>query len=133
MGTAPRHASPQSSGLEQNIAGLLCWLPLGPVPILASLFFLVAEPYKSNKFIRFHAAQSIFTLVALVALAVGLMIFGSILTLIFPPLILVMLPIWWAFGLASIVLFAYMAFKAYSLESPKLPYVGEMVTKYVDV
>ena len=133
MGTAPRHASPQSSGLEQNIAGLLCWLPLGPIPILASLFFLVAEPYKSNKFIRFHAAQSIFTLVALVALAVGLMIFGSILTLIFPPLILVMLPIWWAFGLASIVLFAYMAFKAYSLESPKLPYVGEMVTKYVDV
>jgi uncharacterized membrane protein len=133
VGTAPRHASPQSSGLEQNIAGLLCWLPLGPIPILASLFFLVAEPYKSNKFIRFHAAQSIFTLVALVALAVGLMIFGSILTLIFPPLILVMLPIWWAFGLASIVLFAYMAFKAYSLESPKLPYVGEMVTKYVDV
>ena len=133
MGTAPRHASPQSSGLEQNIAGLLCWLPLGPIPILASLFFLVAEPYKSNKFIRFHAAQSIFTLVALVALAVGLMIFGSILTLIFPPLILVMLPIWWAFGLASIVLFAYMAFKAYTLESPKLPYVGEMVTKYVDV
>ena len=133
MGTAPRHASPQSSGLEQNIAGLLCWLPLGPVPILASLFFLVAQPYKSNKFIRFHAAQSIFTLVGLVAVAVVLMIFGSIVTLIFPPLILVMLPIWWAFGLASIVLFAYMAFKAYSMESPKLPYVGEMVTKYVDV
>ena len=133
MGTAPRHASPQSSGLEQNIAGLLCWLPLGPVPILASLFFLVAEPYKSNKFIRFHAAQSIFTFIALVAMAVGLLVFGGILTLIFPPLIFVVGMLWWPFILASIVLFAYMAFKAYSLESPKLPYVGEMVTKYVDV
>jgi uncharacterized membrane protein len=134
VGTATGSASSPLYNLEQNIAGLLCWLPLGPVPILASIFFLVAAPYKNNKFIRFHATQSIFTVVGLVAAGVAFMIFSSILTLIFPPLQdYVIKPIWWAYSLAVLALYLYMSYKAYSGDSPRLPYVGEMAAKHAGV
>lgn len=128
VGTAP--APSRFSALEENIAGLLCWLPIFPVPILASAFFLMTPPYKSNNFVRFHATQSIFTLIALVGLAVAFLIVSSIFTLIFPPIDLLLKPIWGLYALAIFVLYAYMAYKAYSMESPKLPYVGEMMAKY---
>jgi uncharacterized membrane protein len=128
MGTAP--APSRLPVLEENIAALLCWLPLGPIPILASAYFLMSSPYKSSKFIRFHATQSIFTLIAVVGLAVAFKIVSSIFTLIFPPIDLLLMPTWGLFSLAVLVLYAYMAYKAYSLESPKLPYVGEMMAKY---
>jgi uncharacterized membrane protein len=121
---------PNLPNVEENIAGLLCWLPLGPVPILASLFFLLTAPYKSNKFVRFHATQSIFTVVALVAVAVGFMIISSIFTLIFPPLDLLMKPLWLVYLLGVIGVFVYMSIKAYSMQSPRLPYVGDMIAKY---
>src|SRR5690625_4998982 len=49
-----------STGLEDNIAGLLCYL-VWPV---SGIIFLILE--KENKFIRFHALQSIITIVALI-------------------------------------------------------------------
>jgi len=42
-----------SSGLEENVAGLLCYVGLW----VSGLIFLLLEP--KNKFVRFHAAQSI--------------------------------------------------------------------------
>jgi uncharacterized membrane protein len=131
VGTAP--APSRFSALEENIAGLLCWLPIFPVPILASAFFLMTAPYKSSNFVRFHATQSIFTVIAVVGLAVAFLIVSSIFTLIFPPIDLLLKPLWGLFSLAVLVLYIYMAFKAYSMESPKLPYIGELMGKYAGV
>ncbi|MCI0349371.1 MAG: hypothetical protein L0Z53_08095 [Acidobacteriales bacterium] len=128
MGTAP--APSRLPVLEENIAGLLCWLPLGPVPILASAYFLMTAPYKQSNFVRFHATQSIFTLIAVIGLAVAFKIVSSIFTLIFPPIDLLLMPIWGLFSLAVLVVYIYMAYKAYSMESPKLPYIGELMGKY---
>jgi uncharacterized membrane protein len=72
--------------------------------------------------------------VGLVAAAVVFMIFSSILTLIFPPLQDYLIkPIWWAYGFAILGLALYMSYKAYSMESPRLPYVGEMAAKQAGV
>jgi uncharacterized membrane protein len=128
MGTAP--APSRFSGLEENIAGLLCWLPIFPVPILASAFFLMTPPYRSNNFVRFHATQSIFTLIALVGVAMAFLIVSSIFTLIFPPIDLLLKPLWGLYLLAILGLFVYMSYKAYSMERPKLPYIGELMDKY---
>jgi uncharacterized membrane protein len=131
VGSSPRSAPSPSAGVEQNIAGLLCWLPLGPLPVLASIFFLVAEPYKSNKFIAFHAWQALFTVGAGMALSIGLMIFGTLLSAVFPPFILLMLPIWWALLVAALGLAIYMSIKAYGNQTPRLPLVGEAAAKQV--
>jgi uncharacterized membrane protein len=128
VGTAP--APSRFPALEENIAGLLCWLPIPPVPILASAFFLMTPPYKSNNFVRFHATQSIFTVIALVGVAVAFLIVSSIFTLIFPPIDLLLKPLWGLYALAIFGLYVYMAIKAYGMESPKLPYVGELMGKY---
>lgn len=128
MGIAP--APSRFSGLEENIAGLLCWLPIPPVPILASAFFLMTPPYKSSNFVRFHATQSIFTLIVLVGLSVALLIVSTIFTRIFPPIELLFIPVWGLFVLAIFGLYVYMSIKAYGMESPKLPYVGELMDKY---
>jgi len=45
-----------SSGLTSNIAAALAYV-LG---LVTGIIFLVLEPYKRDRFVRFHAMQSIF-------------------------------------------------------------------------
>ena len=129
MGTAPTPAPAASGGLEQNICGLLCWLPIGPVPLVADIVFLLAEPYKNNKFIRFHAFQSLFFMGAGVCLGIGLMILGVILAFM-GPLALLMLPIDLVVGLGMLVATIFMCVKAFSNETTKLPIIGPLAAKY---
>ncbi len=44
------------SSISPNVAGLLAYL----FGLIAGIVFLVLEPYKSDRFVRFHAFQSIF-------------------------------------------------------------------------
>src|SRR2546425_261107 len=83
VSTAPTPSPAASGGLEPNIAGLLCYSPVG---LICDIIWLVAEPYKSNKFIRFHAFQSLFLCGALFALFIALWILGFILGMIAGPL-----------------------------------------------
>ena len=67
-GPAPGYASPQplattSTGMSENVAGALCYL----VTVITGIIFLLIAPYNQNKFIRFHAFQSIFFFVAYIA------------------------------------------------------------------
>ena len=48
-------ATPTSTGLSDNAAGMLAYIT--PIP---AIYFLVAEPYNRNPYIRFHAWQNIF-------------------------------------------------------------------------
>lgn len=66
----PRPAS--AAGLEDNAASALCYV-LG---FITGILFLVLEPYKNNRTIKFHAFQSIF-------LSVGVILFRIVLTILF--------------------------------------------------
>src|ERR1700685_2102486 len=57
------------SGLADNVAGMLAY-----VTIIPAIIFLVLEPYNKNRFVRFHAWQSIFFNVAWWILWIGLRI-----------------------------------------------------------
>jgi uncharacterized membrane protein len=115
-----------SSGLDANLAGLLCYL-FGWVSGL--IFFLIE---KDNKFVRFHAMQSILLNVALIALYVVSGILTAI--LFFVPVLGKML-----IGLIGIIMaIAPLAFlglaillmvKAYQGEKFKLPIIGDMAEK----
>lgn len=96
-----------STGLEPNIAGLLCYLG----GWITGIIFLIIEP--KNRFVRFHALQSIVTFAALTVAGVmfGWIPFvGSALgTLI---------------GILSFVLWILLMVKAYQGELYKLPVAG---------
>jgi uncharacterized membrane protein len=76
---ADLNATGSASGLSDNTAGALAYLTFIP-----AIFFLVAEPYNRNSYIRFHAWQSILLFVA--AIAVDLVLgFVLVIALMFSP------------------------------------------------
>lgn len=122
-GATPGYASPQplaatSTGMSENVAGALCYL----VGFITGIIFLVIAPYNQNKFVRFHAFQSIFFNVAYIAFWI-LMSFLTVLThgigFILFPLI----------GLGFFVLWLYLMFSAYNNKRIKLPIIGDLAEK----
>jgi uncharacterized membrane protein len=55
-----------AAGLSSNIASMLCYI----VPVVCPIIFLVVEPYKSDRKVRFDAFQSIFLWVAFIAVSI---------------------------------------------------------------
>jgi uncharacterized membrane protein len=97
-----------STGMDENVAGLLCYV-LGWITGL--IFFLIE---KKNKFVRFHALQSI-------------IVFGILnLALIVFVWVPVLRWIIWAF---AIVLWILLMVKAYQGEKFKLPWAGNLAAK----
>jgi len=120
-GASPTPAPPPASNsqftsapIEENIAGMLAYFTIIP-----AILFLVIEPYKRNRFVRFHCFQCLFTAVALIAIHVVLGIIGSFLPLL-------VLPIYGLLGLAELALWVLLVFKAYQHQIFKLPIVGDM-------
>lgn len=101
-----------SLGLQANIAGLLCYL-LGWVSGL--IFFLIE---KENKFVKFHALQSIIVF-GVLSLALIILPFIPILGWI----VILILPI------LSFVLWVVLMVKAYQGECFKIPVAGDMAEK----
>jgi uncharacterized membrane protein len=103
----------KSSGLQANIAGALAYF-LGPI---TGILFLLIE--KQNKFVRFHAMQSLiaFGLLGLLAVTpvIGWLLWG-----------LMIIPFVW------IVLAAVMMYKAFNNEEYELPVVGDIARKQIE-
>ncbi len=102
-------------GIDENIEGLLCYV-LG---FITGIVFLVLE--KENKFIRFHAMQSI-------AVFLPLFVIGFFVMLI--PFA------GWAIGMllwiAELVLWLLLMFKAYQGETYKLPIAGNFAEQQIN-
>jgi uncharacterized membrane protein len=97
-----------STGLEENVAGFLCYL----FGFITGIVFLVVE--KRSRFVRFHAMQSTITFLGLFVIS---MILGVI-----PILHLLVFPIW----ILSLVLWLVLMIKALRGERYVLPIVGKM-------
>lgn len=103
-----------STGLTENLAGLLCYLAGW---ITGLVFFLVE---KENTFVRFHALQSILTFGGLTVLMMVLGIVPILGWMLFPVLAIV-----------QIVLWILLMVKAYQGERFKLPVVGDIAEKNI--
>jgi len=115
---APAPAA-SASGLTDNVAGALAY-----VTIIPAIVFLVLEPYNKNKFIRFHAFQSIFFCVAWMAIWFGMMI-----VLAMPFLGFVRLMLYPIISLGFFVLWIVMVIKAYQGQMFKAPVIGDFAAK----
>ncbi len=101
-----------STGLEANVAGLLCYV-LGWVSGL--VFFLIE---RESKFVRFHALQSIYVFGTL---TVASIVLGWI------PLLGVVLS--WLIRMFAIILWIILMVKAYQGEMFKVRWAGDSAEK----
>ena len=107
-----------STGLQENVTGLLCYV-LGWI---SGLVFILIE--KENKFVRFHAMQSIITFGALTAASIALSILGLI------PFIGVIFDIiGWIIGVLAFVLWIVLMVKAAQGTKYKIPWAGNLAEK----
>ena len=117
-----------SGGLTMNLAAALSYA-LG---LITGILFLVLEPYKNNRLVRFHAMQSILFSAACVAFAIVWSILVGILVSIAGFWILTIdVPLRLLIGLAIFVFWLYLMFQAYSEREYKIPYIGEIAAKHV--
>jgi uncharacterized membrane protein len=100
---------------------------------LPAIIFLFIEPYKRNRFVRFHCFQAIFLAVVEIVIGTILKIAAAILFLIplLGPLVIVLACI--VLGLAWFILWIVLMLKALQGEIFKLPYIGEMAAKQANV
>ena len=101
-----------STGMEQNLAGLLCYV-LGWV---TGIIFLLLE--KDNRFVRFHAIQSIVVFGAFTVLEIILgfiPVIGWVLTSLL--------------GLLAFILWIVLMVQAYGGKMYKLPVAGDIAER----
>jgi uncharacterized membrane protein len=101
-----------STGLDENVAGLLCYV----VGWITGLVFILIE--KENKFVRFHAVQSI--------IVFGILTLASIVIRWIP---IIGWVIGWLIGVLAVVLWIVLMAKAYQGEKYKLPWAGDLAEK----
>jgi uncharacterized membrane protein len=122
----PPPATPAASaGLTENVAAALCYL-LG---LLTGIVFLVLEPYNRNKTIRFHAFQSIFLHVGVIAASIVLSIVTGVMIHIPGIGLLFASVIWPVFWLGMLAVWVMLMYKAYNNEKWVLPIIGPLAEK----
>lgn len=109
----------QSTGLEPNVAGLLCYL----VGWITGLIFFLIE--QKDEFVRFHAMQSILFFGPLHIIIIVLSFFTMIhaIWVVFSVIVTLI-------ALFGFVMWIILMIKAYQGERFKLPVVGDMAEKY---
>jgi uncharacterized membrane protein len=107
-------ATPATTGLADNVAGALAY-----VTIVPAIVFLVVEPYNRNRFVRFHAFQSL-------CFGIGWAILHQVLYILLPWFL------WRLWGLIDLALFivgVMLIVKAYQGQKWKLPVIGDFAEK----
>jgi uncharacterized membrane protein len=112
-----------SMGMDENVAGFLSYL----FGFITGLIFYFGE--KENKFVRFHALQSIVLSIAIVVLEIVVAIISSILWHIGLAFIwsIITSIIW----LGILVLWIFLMVKAYQHAEFKLPFIGDFCEKQI--
>ena len=123
-------SAPANSGLQANTAGALAYL----AGIVTGILFLVIDPYKSDRFVRFHAFQSIFFNVAWIALWIAWMIVGLVLGAITKGLFFFLqVPIDLVLMVGGFCLWAFLMYSAYQGKMTRLPVIGALAAKQAGV
>jgi uncharacterized membrane protein len=103
-----------STGLDENVAGLLCYV-LGWV---SGLVFVLLE--QQSKFVRYHAMQSIYVFGVI---NVALIVFGWI-----PWVNMILNPI---IGVIALALWIFLMIRAHQGQKPKVLWAGDLAEKWV--
>lgn len=121
----PSLAQGKVGRFPENIAGALAYVSFVP-PII----FLLLDPYRRNRFIRFHSVQCLVVWLVGIVLVLALRLFGMLVFLIpvLGPLLVVIVDV--AFILAALLLWFVLIIKALQGEIFMLPWVGDVAEQY---
>jgi uncharacterized membrane protein len=115
-----------STGMANNVAGMLCYL----VGWITGLIFLLIEPYKNDRVVRFHAFQSIFFNVGMIAVWIAFTLVAGILGVVTKGLsIIITGPLFFVVWLGFIACWIFLMVKAYNNQQFKLPIIGDLAAK----
>jgi uncharacterized membrane protein len=110
--------------LTENIAGGIAYLTFIP-----AICFLVLDPYRTNRFVRFHSLQCLWLNIAVALLGILLKVGG--LVLLFIPVIgpLLVVLSWVIAVLAAVFIWLVLVVKALRGETFKLPLLGDLAER----
>jgi uncharacterized membrane protein len=122
-------------GLDSNVGALICYLGnvICALGLIYSIIVIVSD--KSNRLPRFHAFQSVFLTVAMIAIMIPLYIVMFVGVFIdagigFPIISGLMSLLMMIIGIGSLVFVILAAVKAYNGEFYKIPLIGNLAEKY---
>lgn len=114
--------SPAATGIADNVAAALSYI------WIIAIIFLLIEPYNKNRFVRFHAFQSLFYAAACFVLWIFIHMVGSVTGglawLVLGPLSLLI-------GLGLFVYWIVLIVKAFNNQEYRAPYIGDLAAKQV--
>lgn len=118
-------SGPTSTGLPANVAGALAYV-LGPI---TGVLFFVLE--KDNRFVRFHAAQSIVVWVAYIVIGFVLGMLSAVLAFI--PIIgwLIGMLVSFGWGLLGFALWLWLMWQAFQGNEWEVPFAGVFARRMV--
>ena len=117
----PPPSSPPGLGIDNNVAAALCYIPV------VGLIFLLLDPYRRDRTIRFHAWQSLLFLCAVIVVRIGL---GIILSILRPIISWTLWDLMFSLlELAYVAGLILMAVKAYQGGRLVLPIIGPIAQK----
>jgi uncharacterized membrane protein len=128
-GTVAVSSASATEGIQENVAGLLCYI----FGWLSGLIFLLID---KRSFVRFHGAQAIAfniaVIVVWIAFWIVVLILGFITAMMHMPIGFLTIFLWPVIGIAIFASWIYVMYKAYQHEKYKLPIIGNIVERMVN-
>jgi uncharacterized membrane protein len=118
-------AQPAASGLTSNVAAALSYV-LG---LITGIVFLVLEPYKRDRFVRFHAMQSILFCMAAIVFSIAWSILVNIMINISAWTAVALTPIGLVISLGFFLFWLFLMYQAYSQREFRIPILGAIAAK----
>ncbi len=122
-------ASPtvNGSGLTSNVAAALAYV-LG---LITGIIFLVLDPYKRDRFVHFHAMQSVLFCVAAIVFSIAWSILVNIMISISGWTAVALTPIGLVISLGFFLFWLFLMYQAYSRREFRIPVIGSIAAKQV--
>ena len=129
-GVMPTPMPAAGAGLTPNVAGALAYL----VGAITGILFLVIDPFKTDRFVRFHAFQSIFFNLAWIAFWIVWMIVGLVLGAVSHGLFfIIQLPINLLVTVGGFCVWIYLMYTAYQGKTFQLPIIGALAASQAGI
>ena len=127
-----------SLGLDSNVGAMLCYIAniICCLGVILAVIFLVTE--KENRFVKFHAVQSLFLVGVQLVIGIAVGIVGLLFRMALSTADLGLIAVLLVFGLRIILLLVFLAIwifaglKAYGGQWYKLPLIGNLAWNTVN-
>ncbi len=115
-----------SAALSTNLAAALAYA-LG---LVSGVIFLVLEPYKNDRFVRFHAMQSIFFSATCIVFAIAWsIVWGILISVGGGFLVFVAIPLRLLISFGIFVFWLFVMYQAYNRREYRIPFIGQIAAK----